>query len=99
MPTPTPTLEGRTREFLIWQMLGSKEAIEARTGVPVRCFCYPSGAYDGLAQQMLHELGYWAATIVTHGQEHSSAGLFELRRLRVRGSYSPAQLAALLEAG
>ncbi len=90
-------LQGRTRDYLIWQMLGSKEAIEARTGKPVRFFCYPSGGYDDLAASILHELDYWAAVSTTFGDEHSSDSLFELTRLRIRGTYGVNTLATLLD--
>jgi len=90
-------MEGRDRDYLIWQMLGSKEAIEARTGKPVRFFCYPSGYYDDSAMQVLHELGYWGATTISLGQEHTSDSLFDLQRVRVRGAYSVERLAALLD--
>jgi peptidoglycan/xylan/chitin deacetylase (PgdA/CDA1 family) len=89
-------LKGRSREYLIWQMLGSKEAIEARTGKPVRIFCYPSGSYDALAISILHELDYWAAVTIHFGREHRSDRPFELTRLRIHGNYGVAQLGALL---
>jgi peptidoglycan/xylan/chitin deacetylase (PgdA/CDA1 family) len=91
-------MEGRDREYLIWQMLGSKEAIEARTGETVRFFCYPSGYYDEHAMQVLQELGYWAATTIVFGQEHTSDSLFDLHRVRIHGDYSVERVAALLEA-
>lgn len=91
-------MEGRERDYLIWQMLGSKEAIEARTNETVRFFCYPSGYYDEEAMQVLHELGYWAATTIEFGQEHSSESLFDLHRVRIHGEYTVDRLAALLEA-
>jgi peptidoglycan/xylan/chitin deacetylase (PgdA/CDA1 family) len=91
-------MEGRDREYLIWQMLGSKEAIEARTGKAVRFFCYPSGYYDAQAMQVLHELGYWAATTIVFGQEHTSERLFDLHRVRIHGEYSVERVAALMEA-
>jgi peptidoglycan/xylan/chitin deacetylase (PgdA/CDA1 family) len=90
-------LFGRDRDFLIWQMLGSKEAIEERTGRPVRFFCYPSGYYDEQAGQVLQELGYWAATTTEYGLSHSTNGRYALSRVRVRGSYSPEHLLLVLE--
>lgn len=89
-------MTGRTRDWLIWQMLGSKEAIEARTGAPVRFFCYPAGLYDPLAMAVAHEVGFWAAVTTRFGREHRSDGLFELERLRIHGHYGVEHLAALL---
>ena len=89
-------LKGRSRDHLIWQMLGSKEAIEARTNKPVRFFCYPAGSYDALGIQVLHELDYWAAVTTQFGAEHRSDRLFELKRLRIHGHYGAEHLAVLL---
>jgi peptidoglycan/xylan/chitin deacetylase (PgdA/CDA1 family) len=91
-------MEGRDRDYLIWQMLGSKEAIESRTGKIVRFFCYPSGYYDEQAMQVLHELGYWAATTIVFGQEHATDRLFDLHRVRIHGEYSVERVTSLMEA-
>ncbi len=90
-------LKGRSRDYLIWQMLGSKEAIEARTGKPVRIFCYPAGRYDALGITVLRELDYWAAVTIQFGAEHRSDGLFELKRLRIHGHYGVGHLAGILD--
>lgn len=89
-------LRNRSPEYLIWQMLGSKEAIEARTGEPVRLFCYPSGHYDALGIEILRQLGYWGAVTTKFGLENRSEDTFELRRLRIHGDYGVTELAALL---
>ncbi len=89
-------LQGRSRDYLIWQMLGAKEAIEARTHKPVRFYCYPSGSYDALAVSILHELDYWAAVTIQHGREQCSDRPYELVRLRVHGNYGVEHLAAIL---
>ncbi|HHX43461.1 MAG TPA: polysaccharide deacetylase family protein [Chloroflexi bacterium] len=91
-------LSGRDVDYLVWQMLGAKEAIEARTGEPVRFFCYPSGKYDDLAIRVLHSAHYWGAVTVHLGVEHSSDAMFTLARLRVPGGCSAARLAAMLDA-
>jgi len=82
-----PSLSGQTFDYVVWQALGSKEAIEARTNEPVRFFSYPSGQYDELVMQVLRSAGYWAAVTVEPGSLQSSERTFELRRVRVRGSY------------
>jgi peptidoglycan/xylan/chitin deacetylase (PgdA/CDA1 family) len=89
-------LKGRSRDYLIWQMLGSKEAIEARTGKPVRFFCYPAGRYDAQGINVLRELDYWAAVTTHFGAEHRSDDLFELKRLRIHGHYGAEHLAGIL---
>jgi peptidoglycan/xylan/chitin deacetylase (PgdA/CDA1 family) len=82
-----PTLRGKSYDYIVWQVLGSKEAIEARTREPVRFFSYPSGQYDQQVIDVLRSAGHWGAVTVEPGSLHSSQKPFELRRIRVRGSY------------
>jgi peptidoglycan/xylan/chitin deacetylase (PgdA/CDA1 family) len=82
-----PSLKGKTFDYVVWQVLGSKEAIEARTHQPVRSFSYPSGQYDQLAVDVLKSAGYWGAVTVEAGSMQTAERPFELRRIRVRGSY------------
>jgi peptidoglycan/xylan/chitin deacetylase (PgdA/CDA1 family) len=89
-------LRDRGVDYLVWQLLGAKEAIEARTHEPVRFFCYPSGKYDEQAIAVLHSAHYWGAVTVNHGSEHYSERMFELERLRIHGDYEVSDLAALL---
>ena len=89
-------LSGRDVDYLVWQVLGAKEAIEARTGEPVRFFCYPSGEYDDLVIRVLHSAHYWGAVSVHSGVEHASEGMFELSRVRIPGNTTAAGLAATL---
>jgi len=82
-----PTLSGKSFEYIVWQTLGSKEAIEARTHEPVRFFSYPSGQHDQRVIDVLRSAGYWGAVTVEAGSLQSSQHPFELRRIRVRGRY------------
>lgn len=82
-----PCLRDKSFEYIVWQVLGSKEAIEARIQKPVRFFSYPSGQYDQLVMEVLSSAGYWAAVTVEPGSLQSSERFFELKRVRVRGSY------------
>jgi len=93
-----PDLRGRDVDFLVWQVLGAKEAIEAGTEEPVRFFCYPSGKYDDLVVRVLHSAHYWGAVTVHPGVEHVSDCMFELPRVRVPGDMTAAGLAATLHA-
>ncbi len=83
-----PDLRGQPYEYIVWQVLGSKEAIEARTKEPVRVFSYPSGKYDQQVVEVLKSTGYWGAVTVSQGAHQSSDRTFELQRIRVRGSYN-----------
>jgi peptidoglycan/xylan/chitin deacetylase (PgdA/CDA1 family) len=92
-----PDLRNQTAEYLVWQILGSKEAIEQRIREPVRFFSYPSGRYDDLAVNVLQSADYWGAVTTLQGYEHSSDSSFELRRIRIRGDETLASFAAKLE--
>jgi peptidoglycan/xylan/chitin deacetylase (PgdA/CDA1 family) len=82
-----PSLYGKSFDYVVWQVLGSKEAIEARTREPVRFFSYPSGQYDQLTIDVLRSAGYWGAVTVEAGSMQAAERAFEFKRIRVRGSY------------
>jgi peptidoglycan/xylan/chitin deacetylase (PgdA/CDA1 family) len=91
-------LRQRSTAFLVWQMLGAKEAIEARTQKPVRYFCYPSGQYDAETTKVLRSAQYWGAVTVHSGTTQRSDRPFELERIRVRGRYSGQDVVDILAA-
>lgn len=81
-----PDLSGRDVDFLVYEIVGSKEAIEQRIGEPVRFFSYPAGRYDGQTIQVLESAQFWGAVTTQWGEDQSFARRFELKRIRVRGS-------------
>jgi peptidoglycan/xylan/chitin deacetylase (PgdA/CDA1 family) len=83
-----PDLRDRSFDFLVWQLLGSRETLEAHIPEPVRFFSYPAGKYDDQVIAVLESSGYWGALVETQGAHHSAARPYELQRVRVRGSYS-----------
>lgn len=83
-----PDLRGQPYDYIVWQVLGSKEAIEARIKEPVRVFAHPSGKYDQQVEEVLKSTGFWGAVAISQGAHHSSDRIFGLQRLRVRGGYS-----------
>ncbi|HUS81307.1 MAG TPA: polysaccharide deacetylase family protein, partial [Armatimonadota bacterium] len=87
----------QTVDYLVWQILGSKEAIEVRTGEPVRFFCFPVGYYDSQAIEVLRALQFWGAVVTEQGVDHSAGDLYTLRRVRVRGEYGAWDLALAIE--
>jgi peptidoglycan/xylan/chitin deacetylase (PgdA/CDA1 family) len=91
-------LRRRSEDYLVWQVLGSQEAIEARIGQPVRFFCYPSGGYDAQVIEVLQATHYWGAVTIHSGITQRSEAPFEMERLRVRGWHTAENLAALLAA-
>lgn len=80
-----PDLRGRGYQFLVYQTLGPKEAIEARTGDRCRFFAYPLGRYDDFVIDVLQSANYWGAVVTEQGATHTSDGLFTLRRVRISG--------------
>jgi len=90
-------LRGRSVDYLVWQVLGAKEAIEARTHKPVRFFCYPSGSYDEKVVAVLRSAHYWGAVTTQFGWEHHTGELFALKRVRIHGRYTAEDLAKILE--
>jgi peptidoglycan/xylan/chitin deacetylase (PgdA/CDA1 family) len=91
-------LSNRDVDFLVYEILGSKEAIEERIGEPVRFFCYPSGRYDDLTIKVLKSANFWGAVTTQWGFEQSFHGRFELKRIRMRGNDTAQDLAAKLAA-
>jgi peptidoglycan/xylan/chitin deacetylase (PgdA/CDA1 family) len=81
-----PDLSGQPLDYVVWQVIGSKEAIEERTGKTCRFFAYPSGQYDQQVVDVLRSAYFWGALASRAGTEHSSDGMFDLARVRVRGS-------------
>ena len=81
-------LSGKSVDYLVYEIVGAKEAIEARTGEPVRFFSYPSGQYDQQTIAVLRSADFWAAVTTVQGTTHSSTNLFELERVRMRGRHS-----------
>ena len=91
-------LKGRTRAYLETEIAGSKAMIESRIGTPVKSFCYPSGKYDARTIDVLRSNGYLAATATDiQGVYQSTSEIYELRRIRVRGSYAVADFSYWLK--
>jgi peptidoglycan/xylan/chitin deacetylase (PgdA/CDA1 family) len=89
-------LKGRGNDFLVYEIVGAKEAIEARTGEIVRFFSYPSGSYDDQTIAVLKSAHFWAAVTTIQGTTQSSTDLFELQRLRIHGDTTVDDFARLL---
>jgi peptidoglycan/xylan/chitin deacetylase (PgdA/CDA1 family) len=79
-------LRHRSRDYLIYEILGSKQTIEAHTGQVARFFAYPAGAYDDNAIAMLKEMNFWSAVSTDSGVKQSLDNIYTLKRLRVSNS-------------
>jgi peptidoglycan/xylan/chitin deacetylase (PgdA/CDA1 family) len=89
-------LAGRGREFQLYQMLGSLQAVEAHIGRTPRFFGYPSGEYDELSVEIAKELHLWGAVTVGFGRVHSLNSLHTLARVRVSGTATLEEFVAAL---
>ncbi|MCR4406017.1 MAG: polysaccharide deacetylase family protein [Anaerolineae bacterium] len=90
-------LRGRDTDFLIWEIVGPQEIIEARIHQLPRFFCYPSGQYDENVVALLKSAYFWGAVTVEQGTLHTTDGLFQLRRIRVKGADTLDDFIAKLE--
>jgi len=90
-------LRGRSYDYLVYQILGIQEAIEAHTGRLPRFFCYPSGKRDANVIAVLKSAGYWGAVTTEGGQAHTRENLFEMPRIRIRGTDTLADFVERLE--
>jgi peptidoglycan/xylan/chitin deacetylase (PgdA/CDA1 family) len=91
-----PDLRGQSVDYLIWQALGGLEDIQKHLGYRPRWIAYPSGSYDKRTIQVYKSANYWGGLTTVQGATHTGDGIFELSRVRVRGSYSADDLARLL---
>lgn len=90
------TLKGQGADYLIWQALGSMETIEYELGKRPRFISYPAGEYDQATMDIFKSANFWAGLTTVQGATHDSENLFELRRVRVRGTTTPDELSRLL---
>jgi peptidoglycan/xylan/chitin deacetylase (PgdA/CDA1 family) len=90
------SLANKDSDYLIWQALGSYESIEVEIGVRPRFISYPAGEYDPLTIDIFRSANYWAGFTTKQGATHRSDDLFQMRRIRMRGTTSPEELLRVL---
>jgi peptidoglycan/xylan/chitin deacetylase (PgdA/CDA1 family) len=90
------SFQNKDRDYLIWQALGSLETIQYELGVRPRFISYPAGDYDQLTIDIFRSADYWAGFTTVQGATHRSDDLFQLRRVRVRGTTTPEELVRIL---
>ncbi len=89
-------LRDRDNEFLVYQILGAKEAVEAHSNQPVRFFCYPSGRYDDDVLAVVESAGYLGAVTTEWGATQRLDNRYTWPRIRVNGEWSLAQFTKVL---
>jgi len=81
-------LRHRNYDYLVWEIIGGRESIEAHTGRPVVFMSYPSGKYDDAVLQFLKKHNFWAAVTTQPGSRQSLANALTLPRVRIAGQTS-----------
>ena len=92
-----PSLKGQNDDYLVWQALGGEEALDEHLGQHPRWISYPAGQYDDRTIAIYKSAGYWGGLATQQGATHTLDGIFELKRVRVRGSHTVEDLGKLLE--
>ena len=90
-------LDARDRDVLVFELLGSRESLQAWTGMACEVLAWPYGSHDSLALQIAAEAGYLMAAGTRAGMLHSNSDRLDLARIRVNRNLTPASFAALLE--
>lgn len=91
-----PDLRNRSYEFLVYELLGSLESLQAHTGVSAHMLAYPVGRYDDAVLAVVRQMPIWSAVTTQPGVVHTTDRLLELARVRVPAGAGAAGLAAAL---
>jgi len=81
------------------EIAGSKLALEARLGRPVRSFCYPAGLYGPRDRALVAAAGFETATTCEPGANTPESDLLALRRIAIDSRDRLADFRAKVEGG
>lgn len=90
-------LRNRSYDFLVYELLGSIESIQAHINARVSSLAYPIGRYDENVLHIVRNTPIQIAFTTRNGAYHTSDRLLELPRLRVSHHTSVTGLAALIQ--
>ena len=76
-------LRERDNDFLIYEMLGSIESLQAYTGKAPHMFSYPIGNYDAATLSVAGSLPIWRAVTTQNGDLLTTDNRLEMPRLRI----------------
>jgi peptidoglycan/xylan/chitin deacetylase (PgdA/CDA1 family) len=79
-------MRDKDHDWLVYEILGSIESIEAHTGVRPRTFCYPAGEFDINVIRELRAAGIDMAFTTNDGTMHYSDDMLRMPRVRIRGT-------------
>ncbi|MCU0519139.1 MAG: polysaccharide deacetylase family protein [Anaerolineae bacterium] len=89
-------LTNRDYDFLVYQILGAREAVEAHTGRPASFFCYPSGRHDASVEAVVESAGYLGAVTTAWGTEMRLDNRTTWPRIRIKGAWGIAEFSSVL---
>ena len=89
-------LTNRDYDFLVYQILGAKEAVEAHSNKNVTFFCYPSGRYDDDTQAVVESAGYLGAVTTQWGATQRLDNRYTWSRIRIKGAWTLDTFATIL---
>ena len=78
-----PDLASLSPELLRYELLGSKDLLESRLGLPMTFLCYPYGKYSAQVADAAKHAGYRGAVTTKYGTLHTKGALFETSRVRL----------------
>ena len=90
-------LTGRPYDFLVYQILGAREAVEAHTEQTVTFFCYPSGRHDADTEAVVESAGYLGAVTTAWGTELRLDNRYAWPRIRIKGAWDLATFAGVMD--
>lgn len=79
-----PDIEEEGR--LIYEIRGSKKALEKKLGKSISLFSYPAGGFNKKSRQTVIDSGYLAAVATKPGIRYPSNDVYALKRIRVSES-------------
>ncbi len=92
-----PDLRGREYDFLVYELLGSRESLAAYTGKVSHLFAYPNGQYDNSVLAVLNTMPIWRAVTTNPGDKETNDNRLELPRLSIHRQTDVAALEQLLD--
>ncbi|MDX2136820.1 MAG: polysaccharide deacetylase family protein [Chloroflexota bacterium] len=91
-------LDGRTYDFLVYEVLGSLESLAYYTGRQPYMFSYPVGRYDAETLRVMGQTEVWRAVTTERSYTITTDNRLQVPRIRVPGGATAAQLLAILQA-
>ncbi len=79
-------LAGQSRNYQLYEMLGSVQTVQAHIGTAPRFFAYPFGKWDAVTLELAREMNLWAAVTEIPGSVHDFANRYTLHRVRINGT-------------